>query len=372
MRPTTQKLIADSCGRYTAADAVWIDALPDGERRRLSSLAMCRRCDDTGWAPVTADGRAHVERCTCWWDRLGQQHLREARIPPKYRHCTLENFNTYDHPPLVLALHTVRTYVGAFPVTPPAAGAKGGVFLQGPPGVGKSHLAAAAVQEIIATTKAWALFSAKSATSLRVIRDSYNPSTQTTETAILRPVLRCDLLVLDDLGAEKTTEWVEETMNYIVNERYSECRKTYFTSNYLNPPDGIEDNLDTFKARVGERMYSRLREMCEFVDMHGADYRERPPNHTDADLQRMAKTRPAKSMPRQIGRGIRAHLKGDGKADLKCFRGPRGHPAQRAASERTRSLRRHPDRPSPCSAVRSDRDTPDGCTGPSSWWPRCR
>jgi len=316
MRPTTQKLIADSCGRYTAADAVWIDALPDGERRRLSSLAMCRRCDDTGWAPVTADGRAHVERCTCWWDRLGQQHLREARIPPKYRHCTLENFNTYDHPPLVLALHTVRTYVGAFPVTPPAAGAKGGVFLQGPPGVGKSHLAAAAVQEIIATTKAWALFY-EVRDLLRVIRDSYNPSTQTTETAVLRPVLRCDLLVLDDLGAEKTTEWVEETMNYIVNERYNECRKTYFTSNYLNPPDGIEDNLDTFKARVGERMYSRLREMCEFVDMHGADYRERPPNHTDADLQRMAKTRPAKSMPRQIGRGIRAHLKGDGKADLK-------------------------------------------------------
>ncbi len=57
---------------------------------------------------------------------------------------------------------------------------------------------------------------------------------------ILRPVMDADLLVLDDLGAEKTSEWVEETMNLIVNTRYNERRLTIFTSNYDDIPDETE------------------------------------------------------------------------------------------------------------------------------------
>jgi hypothetical protein len=67
---------------------------------------------------------------------------------------------------------------------------------------------------------------------LRVIRSTYNPLVRTAEMDILRPVMDADLLVLDDLGAEKTSEWVEETMNLIVNTRYNERRHTIFTSNY--------------------------------------------------------------------------------------------------------------------------------------------
>ena len=54
---------------------------------------------------------------------------------------------------------------------------------------------------------------------------------------ILQPVMQADLLVLDDLGAEKTSEWVEETMNLVVNTRYNERRPTIFTSNYEDLPD---------------------------------------------------------------------------------------------------------------------------------------
>ena len=82
--------------------------------------------------------------------------------------------------------------------------------------------------------------------------------------------MTADLLVLDDLGAEKTSEWVDETMNLIVNTRYSERRVTLFTSNYQDIPDDTDPNSLVF--RIGARMRSRLHEMCEFIILDAADY----------------------------------------------------------------------------------------------------
>ena len=88
--------------------------------------------------------------------------------------------------------------------------------------------------------------------------------------------------MLDDLGAEKTSEWVEETLNLIVNTRYSEKRTTIFTSNYDDNPDNTDP--DSLLFRIGFRMRSRLHEMCEFLYLDGADYRELPPNGGVDDL----------------------------------------------------------------------------------------
>jgi len=154
---------------------------------------------------------------------------------------------------------------------------------------------------------------------LRVIRSTYDPSIRTTELEVLRPVMTADLLVLDDLGAEKTSEWVEETMNLIVNTRYSERRLTMFTSNYPDIPDDTEPNSLLF--RIGDRMRSRLHEMCEFVVLDAADYRERPQNAGPEDLLALwkmrRKTTTALPSPRG-GRQARAQLKrATGQLDLK-------------------------------------------------------
>jgi DNA replication protein DnaC len=95
--------------------------------------------------------------------------------------------------------------------------------------------------------------------------------------------------VLDDLGAEKTSEWVEETLNYVVNARYSERRLTLFTSNYDIAEDATDP--DSLQVRVGFRMYSRLHEMCEFLHLYGADYRELPQNGGVDDLKVLWKMR---------------------------------------------------------------------------------
>ena len=76
--------------------------------------------------------------------------------------------------------------------------------------------------------------------------------------------MTAELLVLDDLGAEKTSDWVEETLNLIVNTRYNERRATIFTSNYEEKEDRTDP--ESLLMRVGFRMHSRLYEMCEFVE----------------------------------------------------------------------------------------------------------
>ena len=111
-------------------------------------------------------------------------------------------------------------------------------------------------------------------TLLSAIRSTYNPVTCRSEAEILDEVMGAELLVLDDLGAERVTAWVEETMHLVVNTRYNEKRPTVFTTNYEDVAD-VED-LDSLLVRVGRRLHSRLREMCEFLEYDGADYRGVP------------------------------------------------------------------------------------------------
>src|SRR5262249_1623199 len=154
------------------------------------------------------------------------------------------------------AVAKARRVADAFP-----GGARGLLF-EGLPGVGKTHLAVAALRQMIQTSGGRGLFY-DTRDLLRLIRSTYDASTRTPEVESLRPVMTADVLVLDDLGAEKTSEWVEETMNLIVNTRYNERRLTLFTSNYPDVPDDKDINALVF--RIGHRMRSRLHEMCEFV-----------------------------------------------------------------------------------------------------------
>jgi DNA replication protein DnaC len=123
---------------------------------------------------------------------------------------------------------------------------------------------------------------------LRVIRSTYDPVNRTAEMDVLGPVMRADVLVLDDLGAEKTSEWVEETMNLIVNTATARSAHL-FTTNYDDNPD-ITDP-DSLLFRIGARMRSRLHEMCEGLYLSGADYRELPPNGGVEELMTLWKMR---------------------------------------------------------------------------------
>jgi DNA replication protein DnaC len=276
----------------------------------------CEHCDDTGWKPTDVDGVRRVVRCECWREQVGTHRLADANIPKRYLHCTFENFAAYN-PSLEQALEQARRVPGRFPAASNLREQGRGLLLEGPPGVGKTHLAVAVLKQVMDSSGARGLFY-DTRDLLRIIRSTYDPSIRATERDILRPVMHADLLVLDDLGAEKTSEWVEETMNLIVNTRYNERRLTIFTSNYLDIPDDSDPNSLLF--RIGFRMRSRLHEMCEFIQMDGADYRELPVNGGVDDLVTLWKMR-KKSLPARAGRQARAQLREsgvrDGRADLK-------------------------------------------------------
>jgi len=145
---------------------------------------------------------------------------------------------------------------------------------------------------------------------LKDIRNTYNAAVRSTESQVIQPVMQAELLVLDDLGAEKTSEWVEETLNLIVNTRYNERRATIFTSNYPVLDDLTDP--DNLVVRVGYRMWSRLHEMCEFVEMKSVDYRELGDEATPdriAELEKKGSTSHKLPSPRGRNSIAKAQLK---------------------------------------------------------------
>ncbi len=262
----------------------------------------CPICDDTTWKTIEVDGITRVTRCDCVRASAAARLLAEARIPRRYQHCDFDNYVAYNEQ-LGKAQQISRRLADSFPVVDK------GLFFQGPPGVGKTHLAVAILKQVIEKGARGLFYDTRDL--LRIIRSTYDPVNRTQEMDVLRPVIEADLLVLDDLGAEKTSEWVEETLNLIVNARYSEKRTTIFTSNYDDNPDSTDP--DSLLFRIGFRMRSRLHEMCEFLYLDGADYRELPPNGGVDDLMTMwklrAKASRKPSLPSRTAGQARAQLR---------------------------------------------------------------
>ena len=253
----------------------------------------CPHCQGTRWRQVTDDGVIRVVRCECWRADMARTLLDAARIPRGYEHCDLDRFVSYENEKLLKALRRARRFTETFP------GVEKGLLLIGDPGIGKTHIAVAVLKQVVSEKRAHGLYY-DTRSLLNAIRSTYDPVTRTSAADVLRPVLEAELLVLDDLGAERLTDWVDETMNFIVNTRYNDRRITIFTSNYADIEDA--DAVDSLKARVGFRIHSRLREMCEFLEYDGPDYREFEFTPTSKDLSFRWKQKKAKPRPKLPGK----------------------------------------------------------------------
>jgi DNA replication protein DnaC len=285
----------------------------------------CEICHGTSWKTVETDGVESVTRCDCWRQTVVDRLFADARIPPRYGRCELANFE-HDMDSQRQAWRKAQAFVDAFPVVDK------GLVLYGPQGVGKTHIAVGILKDVVRNKGARGYFF-ETRELLKLVRDTYNRSVEETEMDVLKPVLEADLLVLDDLGAERTSEWVQETLGLVVNTRYNTRRPTVFTSNLLDLADSTDPR--GFIFQLGARTRSRLIEMCDWVEIQGVDVREVGPHASAAAIERWHRESPASpnnirkagGLPPRARSMARAQLrdKGDkGSVDLKWTGGKAG------------------------------------------------
>ena len=152
----------------------------------------CPRCFGTGLEVVPGEG---ARRCDCQIADNRERLFRNARIPPRYQHCTLSNYDAGTSEAMWIAKREAQIVLDDYLSIDGR-----GLLLVGAVGVGKTHLAVAILRELVDRYQVQGLFYQFGAL-LRRIQDSYNPISQTSELAVLQPVFNADVLVLDELGA---------------------------------------------------------------------------------------------------------------------------------------------------------------------------
>src|ERR1700737_925824 len=250
------------------------------------ALENCTLCRGTGWKLVPrSDGtRGNVAiACECGIAERALRVIDRAKIPKRYEHCDFESYVTdladgktwtAQHSQSLkqaklLAQGFLRDYPGS---------AEKGLLLMGPSRVGKTHLPVASLKELIRLGHAGLFCDYREL--LKEIQASYNPASESTEMGILEPIRTVEILVLDDLGASKPSDWVRDIVGIVLNARYNENLTTVITTNYLDTaisegeparlPNGrliAASREDTLEQRIGSRMRSRLYEMCRPVEV---------------------------------------------------------------------------------------------------------
>ncbi len=233
---------------------------------------------------LVADGGAGTaQRCDCFKRDLGPALLNQAQVPERYLNCRLANFDTRHPDPgvraqLNRALADTRRYVEGF-LREDGSYAPLGLVFYGPPGTGKTHLAVAVLIELIEGYRVAGRF-ADFTTLIHRIQSTFDPSSPQSKQQVLDPIMEAPLLVLDELGAQKPTPWVQDILYLIINNRYNQRLPTLFTTNYLldSPAGSAEKSLDrgadiafagdrVLSRRIEARLVSRLCEMARAIPM---------------------------------------------------------------------------------------------------------
>jgi DNA replication protein DnaC len=245
------------------SEATLQDNLLQGEGSPSVSASSCGVCGGTGWEFREGNG---VRPCTCKKEGLRLKLINAARIPERYKNCALHNYEpTPGSVSQMRAINFAHRLVHDYPVV------DRGLMFTGSVGVGKTHLAIGILRGLM--EKGIPCMFAEYGPLLKTIQASYNKASQASEMEILEPVFLTEVLLLDELGALKPSEWVLDMIRLIIGTRHSENRLTIVTTNYADEIAGAGD--DRLEDRIGVRLRSRLYQMCKTVAIDGEDYRRR-------------------------------------------------------------------------------------------------
>ena len=242
--------------------------------------ADCKKCNGTGWLVSEEEGVSSAERCVCVAETHAEGLELKAEIPNSYQNASFDSFLHRNLQGLSVAMTLARTYTLHYPKVD-----KPGLLFVGPPGVGKTHLAVAALRVLIDNGHEGIFFDYQNL--LDRIRSGFNETLGASNREAYQSALETELLLLDDLGAHRVTEWVEDTVTSIITYRCNHKKALIATTNLPDPDlggtlmdkssvPGAHSYRTTLIERIGERARSRLFEMCTVIPMWGlSDYRVR-------------------------------------------------------------------------------------------------
>jgi DNA replication protein DnaC len=241
----------------------------------------CPDCNGTGWKIVEREEISGAVRCECQAiERAGRLDA-EACLPPLYSNASFENFllpreNPMAYRELTEVFLAVRGYAREFPNSK-----QPGLLLMGEPGTGKTHLAVAAFRAIMAKGFGGLFFDYQNL--LDRIRSGYDAASNSSDKEAYRIAMDTEILLLDDLGAHRVTEWVDDTVTSIITHRCNNRKPLIATTN-LPDNELIQEykvgttvvHKKTLAEVLGGRTRSRLHEMCRIVRMPAVeDFRMR-------------------------------------------------------------------------------------------------
>lgn len=227
--------------------------------RAIEQIDECPKCFGSGMEVIAGKG---ARICDCRKRKSQAGKFESVRLPKRY-----DGFHFHNYKPQTASQEAALRLATSLTMEFPAVDR--GLLMMGSVGVGKTHLAVSILKGL--TERGFKCLFYEFHSLLKEIQDSYNPQTFTSELSVLSPVLRADVLVLDELGASKPTDWVRDTMAHIINTRYNDKKLTIFTTNYLD--ERKRDGEEVLEDRIGTRLRSRLFEMSRTVLLDGKDFR---------------------------------------------------------------------------------------------------
>lgn len=241
----------------------------------------CLTCGDTRFQlEQDPEGREIAMPCPqCGVHQRRIKLYNHARIPKSYAQS---QFSRIDRDPNNEKIYQLLTTI--IHLSCPSLERPKGLVLMGPPGTGKTHLMVGFAYQCLIHHGISCTFQPFDKL-LSELKEGY--STGKSEMEIVAPLLVSEFLVIDDLGKGRNSAWELNILDLLITERYNSNKPIMVTSNYteeeattfkeriLSREKNEEDRFvaDTLRKRVGERIYSRLREMCYFETLVGPDRR---------------------------------------------------------------------------------------------------